>query len=104
MSATRIVFVTTAPIGSGAWKVTSLPAHIRRGKATGGRKPPRLGWPSVSISACGTIGTNHSHCASGGASPPSSAVTGWSSRARSPRTGQPSSRSVCTSSLPFQAS
>jgi hypothetical protein len=32
-----------APSETGWWKAIRLPAHMRRGSSTGGRKPPRAG-------------------------------------------------------------
>ena len=39
---------------------------MRRGSGTGGRKPPRLAWPSGPISLCRCIGRKYSQCHSGG--------------------------------------
>src|SRR3546814_14162096 len=39
----------SVPSTSGRRKMTRPPAHIRRGSGTGGRKPPRLGWPSTPV-------------------------------------------------------
>jgi hypothetical protein len=36
---------------SGASMSISPEAHMRRGKGTGGRKPPRPGWPSTPMAA-----------------------------------------------------
>ena len=38
--------VTSAPTSKGRGKSTRLPAHMRRGRSMGGRKPPRAAWPS----------------------------------------------------------
>ena len=45
-SAMLEVRVISSPTRSGSRNSSSPPAHIRRGSGTGGRKPPRAGWPS----------------------------------------------------------
>ena len=44
--------VATSPTRSARWNASRPPAHIRRGSSTGGRKPPRRGWPSAPSSLC----------------------------------------------------
>jgi hypothetical protein len=44
------VRASRSPTRSGSWNVSWLPAHMRRGRGTGGRKPPRTAWPSGPIS------------------------------------------------------
>ena len=44
--------VMAKPSGIGARNSMRLPAHMRRGSGTGGRKPPRFGCPSGPISDC----------------------------------------------------
>jgi hypothetical protein len=56
MSAISERRVATSPTRSGLTNVSRPPAHIRRGRATGGRKPPRRGWPSGPISLWRAIG------------------------------------------------
>src|SRR5256885_5782913 len=46
------VWSTASPTRSGTPNRKKLPAHIRRGSFTGGRKPPRLGCPSGPSSEC----------------------------------------------------
>src|ERR1700721_4891861 len=58
--------VTTSPTRSGSMKLISPPAHIRRGKGTGGRKPPRVGWPSGPTYDIGTTGSDRHQCAGDG--------------------------------------
>ena len=42
----RELRVISSPTRKGSKNSSSPPAHIRRGSGTGGRKPPRVGWPS----------------------------------------------------------
>src|SRR3989344_1702634 len=42
------------------------PAHMRRGRLTGGRKPPRLGCPSGPMLDCRSPGRKYNQCHSGG--------------------------------------
>ena len=65
-----------------------LPAHIRRGSGTGGRKPPRCGWPSGPSSDCRAVGRKYSQCQHGGiASPAAHGASSRSSVAVSARSG-----------------
>ncbi len=43
---------TVSPTRTGWWNCSWLPAHMRRGKGTGGMKPPLVGWPSSPASLC----------------------------------------------------
>lgn len=52
--AMREVRAASLPMTSGAVNVRRPPAHMRRGSGTGGRKPPRCGWPSGPRPDCGT--------------------------------------------------
>ena len=64
-----------------------LPAHIRLGSGTGGRKPPRRGWPSSPSSDCRCTGRKYSQWARGGSGSPGAggASSRSSSAARSTR-------------------
>jgi hypothetical protein len=78
------VRATASPTQMGAWNSNWLPAHMRRGSGTGGRKPPRLAWPSAPISLWRCNGRKYSQCQSGGrGSPERTAEAGWSSVAAS---------------------
>lgn len=63
---------TSSPIFNGRSKCSRPPAHMRRGSGTGGKKPPRFGWPSVPISLWGACGRKYNQCASGGRGDPGS--------------------------------
>ncbi len=80
-----------------------LPAHMRRGSGTGGRKPPRLGWPSGPMSHCRCIGRKYSQCHSGGSGVPAgTSAPGWSSVAVSAPTGAAVTVSRSDSLRPIQ--
>ena len=49
---------------------SSPPAHIRRGSGTGGRKPPRVGWPSGPSCDIGNTGCARHQCVVHGAASP----------------------------------
>jgi hypothetical protein len=51
---------------------------MRRGNGTGGRKPPRSGWPSLPSACAGATALNSIQCQPGGSAMPSAA--GGSSR------------------------
>jgi hypothetical protein len=42
--------ITASPTRTGSWNWNWLPAHMRRGRGIGGRKPPRFACPSGPIS------------------------------------------------------
>ena len=63
--------VAVDPTASGAAKYSRPPAHIRRGSVTGGRKPPRLGWPSGPRAEAGLTDQKNNQCQSGGSASPS---------------------------------
>src|SRR3984893_1289431 len=65
------VRVTTSPTRKDSVMLIAPPAHIRRGSGTGGRNPPRLGWPSGPTSDNGTTGSVRHQCAVNGAASPS---------------------------------
>lgn len=46
-----------------------LPAHMRRGRVIGGRKPSLTGWPSVPSCDCRGAGRKYVQCQSGGTLP-----------------------------------
>jgi hypothetical protein len=71
--------ITASPARSGLPGIHSswLPAHMRRGSGTGGRKPPRRGWPSGPICDCGACGRKYSQCHSGGTGEPASTGLHW---------------------------
>ncbi len=50
------VRVASWPISKGLRNLVRAPANIRRCSSTGGKKPPRSGWPSVPIFDMGARG------------------------------------------------
>ena len=70
---------TASPMASGSRNSMRLPAHMRRGSGTGGRKPPRFGWPSGPSCACACIGRKYSQCHSSGKRSPVSQLVAWRS-------------------------
>src|SRR4030095_9670243 len=67
--------VTPSPTRSGRLNSNWLPAHIRRGSGTGGRKPPRLAWPSGPTSDWRYSGRKYSQCQSGGIDVPAGGLS-----------------------------
>src|SRR5205085_7135065 len=80
-SAMRETRRTRLPTPSGRRNSSRLPAHMRRGRGTGGRNSPRAAWPSGPAADWRYEGRKYSQCASGGAASP--ARGGGSSRSRS---------------------
>jgi hypothetical protein len=95
---------TASPTRIGERNSNWLPAHMRRGSGTGGRKPPRLAWPSAPISDCRWRGRKYSQCHSGGSGRPAAASMGsWSSVALSASTGVGPMASATVSVRPIQS-
>ena len=95
---------TASPTRTGERNSNWLPAHMRRGSGTGGRKPPRLAWPSGPISLCRCSGRKYSQCHSGGSAVPGAKLaSGWSSVALSAIAGVAPIRSCRVSLRPIQA-
>ena len=83
----REVRFASSPTRSGSKNSSSPPAHIRRGSGTGGRKPPRVGWPSWLSSDIGNTGCARHQCAvHGAASPGFGSPISWNRVARRPFT------------------
>ena len=96
------VRVTTSPTRSGSTKLIAPPAHIRRGNGTGGRNPPRLGWPSAPTSDNGTTGSVRHQCAVNGAASPSFGLpTSRNNAERNPATRCAVTMSVFSSVRPI---
>src|SRR6185312_15368641 len=77
----------SSPTRSGSRNWISPPAHIRRGSGTGGRKPPRVGWPSGPSIDIGNTGCARHQCVvHGAASPAFGSPMSWNSVARKPLT------------------
>ena len=66
----REVRVDSSPTRNGSRNSISPPAHIRRGSGTGGRKPPRVGWPSGPSIDIGNTGCARHQCVVHGAASP----------------------------------
>ena len=99
-----LVRATASPTRTGLRNSNWLPAHMRRGSGTGGKKPPRLAWPSAPISLCRCIGKKYSQChSSGSAVPAGTSAAGWSSVALSATTGVGWMVSCSVSLRPTQA-
>ena len=102
--AMRECFCAASPTRSGLLcHCRRPPAHMRRGSGTGGKKPPRKGWPSGPIWPCGACGKKYSQCHSGGTSLPAA----WRSSSRLskalwPRSGAATISSVSVSLRPSQ--
>jgi hypothetical protein len=93
-----------SPTRSGVRNSNWLPAHMRRGSGTGGRKPPRFAWPSGPISLWRCSGRKYSQCHSGGSGMPfCAAIGGWSSVALSAATGVGPNTSCRDSLRPIQS-
>src|SRR6202140_1231722 len=69
-SAMREVRVISSPTRNASKNSSSPPAHIRRGSGTGGRKPPRVGWPSWLSADIGNTGCARHQCTVHGAASP----------------------------------
>ena len=69
-SAMRETRVDSSPTRKGSMNSSSPPAHIRRGSGTGGRKPPRVGWPSGPSIDIGNTGCARHQCVVNGAASP----------------------------------
>ena len=67
----RAVRLGASPTRSASKNSSSPPAHIRRGSGTGGRKPPRVGWPSGPSIDIGNTGWPRHQCTVNGAASPS---------------------------------
>src|SRR6476660_9159142 len=81
------VRVDSSPTRNGSRNWISPPAHIRRGSGTGGRKPPRVGWPSGPSIDIGNTGCARHQCVvHGAASPAFGSPMSWNSVARKPFT------------------
>jgi hypothetical protein len=93
-----------SPTQSGSWNVSWLPAHMRRGSGTGGRKPPRSAWPSTPRVDCRCTGRKYSQCHNGGNGVPSAGRSpGWSSVAESAANGVAVTTSSSLSLRPIHA-
>ena len=83
----REVRFASSPTRKASKNSSSPPAHIRRGSGTGGRKPPRVGWPSGLSSDIGNTGCARHQCTvNGAASPGFGSPISWNSVARRPFT------------------
>src|SRR5438874_3488413 len=97
----RDLRVAVAPTASGRCHSIRLPAHIRRGSGTGGRKPPRFACPSGPTSDWRYAGRKYSQCQSGGtASPARGAASSRSSVADRSTSGRASIVSSLVSLFP----
>ena len=86
----------------GAWKVRSLPAHIRRGNGTGGMKPPSAACPSAPSSLIGTSSSEKcSQCPNGNKGAAWS--PSWPSRVARRAARCPSAVSVAVALRPTQS-
>ena len=96
------IFSATSPMISGCSIRISPAAHMRRGKGTGGRNPPFLGWPSSPVPVCVGVGKKYSQCQGQGRVPPLFSTTLWSKALASACTGKLGRVSVNTDCLPIQ--
>src|SRR5512138_38895 len=94
-----------SPTRSGCANSNWLPAHMRRGRGTGGRKPPRFAWPSGPTSDWRYSGRKYSQCQSGGNGVPAAGRSAArSSVADSAAYGVAVTMSSTVSVLPIQRS
>ena len=97
-----LIFIGIPPavaVGSEASQIlassfSGMFAHMRRGNGTGGRKPPRVGWPSLPISEARGAGVKYAHCHSGGNASPIWGALCWFSMADRVSAGRRSSISI----------
>ena len=100
---TSEVRVARSPMASFFRNCSLPPAHMRRGSSTGGRKPPRCGWPSSPSWLVRAASWKKIQCAPGGSGSPSFGFSSSrSSVAFQACTAQAARRSFTSWRLPTQ--